>query len=196
MAPSAGLRRTIFLRAARSRALRNDVGEAEELLAAGVALHGSERELAARARIMEARGDIEGAIRALRDEKDADCRSVILSVIAKHKGAAAALDWFRDQSLSPADLTPNGVMALCQIHLRRQEFAAVKQVLASLNDAQLRESPYFLFFRGVVRFAAVLPRPEQGVALTGLPRWGGTIWYTFRNTAPPRGGPRGPVPAR
>jgi hypothetical protein len=169
MAPSAGLRRTIFLRAARSRALRNDVGEAEELLAAGVALPGSEREFAARARIMEARGDIEGAIRALRDEKDADCRSIILSVIAKHKGDDAALDWFRDQSLSPADLTPNGVMALCQIHLRRQEFAAVKQVLASLNDAQLRESPYFLFFRGVVRFAAVLSRPEHGVALTGLP---------------------------
>ena len=169
MAPSAELRRTIFLRAARSRALRNDVGEAEEFLAAGVALPGSERELPARARIMEARGDIEGAIRALRDEKDADCRSVLLSIIAKHKGDAAALDWFRDQSLSPADLTPNGVMALCQIHLRRQEFATVKQVLAGLSDAQLRESPYFLFFRGIVRFAAVLSRPEQGVALTGLP---------------------------
>jgi hypothetical protein len=106
MAPSAGFRRTIFLRAARRRALRNDVREAEELLTAGVALPGSERELAARARIMEARGDIEGAIRALRDEKDADCRSVILSVIAKHKGDDDALDWFRDQSLSPADLTP------------------------------------------------------------------------------------------
>ena len=31
------------------------------------------------------------------------------------------------------------------------------------------ECPYFLFFRGIVRFAAVLSRPEQGVALTGLP---------------------------
>jgi len=63
------LRRTIFLRAARSRALRNDVGEAEEFLTAGAALPGSERELAARARIMEARGDIEGAIRALRAKR-------------------------------------------------------------------------------------------------------------------------------
>ena len=169
MAPSAGLRRSIFLRAARSRALRNDLNEAEEFLAAGVALPGSERDLAARARIMEARGDSERAIRALRDEKDADCRSVILSIIAKHKGDIAALDWFRDQSLSPADLTPNGVMALCQIHLRQQDFGAVKQILAGLSDLQLRESPYFLFFRGVVRFAAVLSRPEQGVALIGLP---------------------------
>lgn len=89
---SAGLRRTIFLRAARSRALRNDVGEAEEFLAAGVALPGSEAELPARARVMEARGDSEGAIRALRDQKDADSRSVLLSIIVKHKGDADALD--------------------------------------------------------------------------------------------------------
>ena len=167
MAPSAELRRTIFLRAARSRALRNNVEEAEEFIALGAALPGSARELAARARIMEARGDIEGAIRALRDETDADCRSVLLSIIAKHKGDDASLDWLRDQSLSPADLTPNSVMALCQTHLRRQEFATVKQVLAGFS--QLRESPYFLFFRGIVRFAVVLSRPEQGVALIGLP---------------------------
>ena len=105
--------------------------------------------------------DIEGAILALRDENDADCRSVILSVIAKHKGDAAALDWFRDQSLSPADLTPNGILALCQIHSRRQEFAAVKQVLAGLNDAKLRESAYFLFFRGVCALPPFCPGPSR-----------------------------------
>jgi len=136
---SAGLRRTIFLRAARSRALRNDVAEAEEYLAAGLALPGSEGELAARARIREARGDSESAIRALRDEKDADCRSVLLGIIAQHKGDAAALDWLRDQSLSSVDLTPSGVMALCQIYQRRQDFAAVKEILAGLSDARLRE---------------------------------------------------------
>jgi hypothetical protein len=168
-APSAGLRRTIFLRAARSRALRNDVREAEAFLAAGVALPGSELELTARARVMEARGDTEGAIRALRDQKDADCRSVLLSIIAKRKGDGAALDWFRDQSLSPADLTANGVLALCQIQLRQQNFSAIKQILAGLSDADLRGCPYLLFFRGIARFAAVLSRPEQGVALTGLP---------------------------
>lgn len=166
---STGLRRTIFLRAARSRALRNDIGEAEAFLAAGVALAGSEAELPARARVIEARGDREGAIRALRDEKDADSRSVLLGIIVKHKGDAAALDWFRDQSLSPADLTPNGVMALCQIRLRQQNFPAIKETLAGLSDGELRGCPYFLFFRGVVRFAAVLPRPEQAVALAGLP---------------------------
>jgi len=166
---SASLRRTIFLRAARSRAPRNDVAEAEDFLAAGLALPGSEVELAARARVREARGDSEGAIRALRDQKDVDSLSVLLSIIARHKGDAAALDWFRDQSLPPTDLTPNGVMALCQIYQRRQDFAAIKEILGGLSDAQLRECPYFLFFRGIVRFAAVLSRPEHGLALTGLP---------------------------
>ncbi len=126
---SAGLRRAIFLRTARGRALRNDVAQAEEYFAAALALPGSEGELAARARITEARGDSEGAIRVLRDEKDADCRSVLLDIIAKHKGDAGALDWLRDQSLSPVDLAPHGVMALYQIYLRRQDFAVVKQIL-------------------------------------------------------------------
>jgi hypothetical protein len=118
---------------------------------------------------MEAHGDCEHAIRALRDQKDADSRSVLLSIIAKHRGDAPALDWLQDQSLSPTDLAPHGVMALCHIYLRRQDFAAVKEILGGLSDQQLREAPYFLFFRGIVRLAAVLSRPEQGVVLTGLP---------------------------
>jgi hypothetical protein len=51
---SPGLCRSIFFRAARSRALRGDVAEAEEYLAAGLVLPGSEGELAARVRITKA----------------------------------------------------------------------------------------------------------------------------------------------
>ena len=159
------LRRTVFFRAARSRALRNDIEEAEEFFAAGAALRGPEAELTPRARIMEARGESETAIRALRDEIDADSRSVLLTLIAKHKGDDAALEWYRDQSLSTNDLT----LALCQIHLRKQDVTAVKGILAGLVEAQLRECPYFAFLRGIVRFGAVLSRPERIVALSGLP---------------------------
>jgi hypothetical protein len=166
---SAELRRKIFLRAARSTALRKAVQEAEEFLAAGLALSGSEKELPARARVAEARGDSERAIRMLRDENDSDSQSVLLGLIAQQKGDAAALAWFQDQSLSPGDLTPNGVVMLSQIHLRQENFAAVKQVLSGLAEAQIRESPHLLFFRGVVRFALILPKPEQLVALSGLP---------------------------
>jgi hypothetical protein len=166
---SAGLRRSIFLHAARSTALRNAVQDAETFLGAGVLLPGAESEFPARARIAEARGDLEDAIRMLRDETDADARSVLLSIIARHKGDASALAWFADQALSAKDLTPNGVVVLCQIHMRQDNFQAVKQMLSDLTESRMRECPYFLYFRGAVRFAMVLSRPEQGVALTGLP---------------------------
>jgi hypothetical protein len=146
---SPGLRRTIFLRAARSTALRKAVEEAEEFLAAGVALPGPEKELPARARVAEAHGDIEGAIRTLRDEKDPDCRSVLLSVIAGHKGDAAALDWFREESLSTTNLTAHGVVTLCQIYLRQQNFAAVNAILSGLDDSQLRAHPSPQSFRAL-----------------------------------------------
>jgi hypothetical protein len=148
-APSAGLRRLIFLRAARSRALRGAPEEAEDFLAAALALPGSGGELPARARIMDAQGDGERAISMLRDERDAESRSVLLDIIVKRKGDAAALDWLRDESIVATDLTPGGVMVLCQIHLRRQDFVAIKQTLGSLGDGQLRDCPYFLFFRGM-----------------------------------------------
>ena len=166
---STGLRRTIFLRAARSTALRNAVQDSEGFLAAGLALPGSESELPARARIAEARGQIDDAIRMLRDEKDADARSVLLSIIARHRSDATALTWFNEQGASIKDLAPNGVLALCQIYLRQENFDAAKRILSGLAKPQLRECPYFVYFRGAVRFAAVLARPEQLAALTGLP---------------------------
>jgi hypothetical protein len=169
IALSPGLRRTIFLRAARSAALRNAVQDAEDLLAEGLLLSGAESELPARARIAEARGDVEAAIRMLPDEKDADARSVLLSIIARHKGDASALPWLADQALSAENLTAHGVLVLCQIHMRQQNFEAVKQILSELTESRMRECPYFLYFRGAVRFATVLSRPEQGMALTGLP---------------------------
>jgi hypothetical protein len=76
LALSPAIRRTIFLRAARSTALRNQLQESERLFAAALPLAGPEPELPAAARIAEARGDAAGAIRMLRDQADDDCRSV------------------------------------------------------------------------------------------------------------------------
>ena len=72
-------------------------------------------------------------------------------------------------SLSRRSRRPTASWAHRQIYQRRQDFVVVKQILAGLSDAQLRECPYFLFFRGIMRFAAVLSHPEEGLALTGLP---------------------------
>ena len=100
---SPGLRRTILLRAARSAALRKAVGEAATFLAAGTQLPGEDRELPAKARLTEARGDVDGAVQMLRDERDADSWSVLLSLLSQHKGDIVAITWFSDATLATRD---------------------------------------------------------------------------------------------
>jgi hypothetical protein len=166
---SPDLRRSIFLRASRSAALLNQLQEANDYLAEAQKLAGTESDLPAQARITEAQGDNDGAIKLLRDQKDADCRSVLLNVLARHKGDTTALVWYDEESLTTGDLTGNGVLTLAQIYLRLQNLEPLKQILAGLTDTQLRENPYLYYLRGAVRFASVLPKTEQFVALTGVP---------------------------
>lgn len=168
-AVSPALRRRILLRAARSTALRKNLDLSQRFLDAAAALSGPDSDLPARARLLEARGETDAAILLLRDAKDADARSTLLTVIARAKGEAAALEWYADQRLSVADLTENGVNTLCQVHLRRGDLDAVTQILARITDEQLSRCPYFYLLRGVVRFALLMPKPEQRMVLEGLP---------------------------
>jgi hypothetical protein len=168
-AVSPALRRRILLRAARSTALRGSPDLSQRFLDAAAALSGPDSELPARARFLEARGETDAAILSLRDAQDADARSTLLTIIARVKGEAAALDWFADQGLSVADLTDNGVNTLCQIRLRRGDLEAVKQILAQVSEEELASCPYFYLLRGAVRFALLMPKPEQRMVLEGLP---------------------------
>jgi hypothetical protein len=100
---------------------------------------------------------------------DDDSRSVLLAVLARGRGDESAVAWLADQGLSVRDLTANGVLTLCQIYMRQENFNAVKQTLTDLTPQQLADCPYFLYFRGGVRLATLLPRTEQAMALSGLP---------------------------
>jgi hypothetical protein len=163
------LRRSIFLRAARNAALLKDQGEAQSYLAEARGLVGTESDLPAQARIAENNGDVDGAIKILRDQKDSESRSVLLNILARHKSDAVALAWFDDEGLSVRDLTGNGVLTLSQIYLRQEKIEALKQILAGLTDTQLRENPYLHYLRGAVRFASVLPKTDQVGALIAIP---------------------------
>jgi hypothetical protein len=132
-------------------------------------LDGPDADVPAQARIAEAQGDPDRAIRLLRDVRDADALSTLLSVIISAKGDDNALAWIDEQHLLVPDLTANGVVVLCQIHLRRGALEPVKRILTDLTNDQIVACPYFYFMRGAIRFASVLPKPEQAVALSGLP---------------------------
>jgi hypothetical protein len=80
-----------------------------------------------------------------------------------------ALRWFSENGFSAARLTGIGVLTFCQLYLRRSDFNAVNDALSEATADQLAQAPYLYFLRGVIRFARVLPVPEQATALSGLP---------------------------
>ena len=161
--------RSIFLRAARSTAVRKDILEAKRLLTLALGLQGTEEETSALARIAVAEGNADQAIRLLRDKTDADSRSILLSILAQEKAPQAALDWLADQKLCAGDLTQNGIIALCQIHVARKDFGEVLKILTDLPEQRLEESPYFYFFRGAVGFASIFAKPDRAFVLDGFP---------------------------
>jgi hypothetical protein len=163
------LRRQILLRAARSAAVKNDLPVAERFMRGAAELTGTDTDLPAQARLAEARGDIDTAIQVLRDAADPDSRATLLSIIAKARGDDTALAWLSDQQLNVNDLTANGISTVCNFHLAKENYAQVKSILESLDERHIEDCPYFLLLRGAVRFASLLAKPEQRLALMGMP---------------------------
>jgi hypothetical protein len=162
------LRRRIFLRAARSAAVKTDLPAAERFMNAAADLRGPDTDLPARARLAEAQGEIDTAIQILRDAVDPDSRSTLLSILRNARGNDAALAWFDDQKLDVRDLTGNGIYTLCNVHLAKEGYERVKDILAAIGDGVIEDYPYFLFLRGAIRFASVLAKSEQRLALMGM----------------------------
>ena len=165
---SPGLRRRVLLRAARSAAVRGTVEKAELLLHAAQALQGPDSDLLARARILESRGDIDGALALIRDETDADSVSTVLNIIVRARGHEAGLKWLSDKKLGIRDLTINGVQTVVAGFLKNDDFETVRRKLDELSDTQLDEGPYFRLLRGVANIASVLPEPDRALVVQGF----------------------------
>jgi hypothetical protein len=99
---------------------------------------------------------------------DPDARATLLSILAKAHGDDTALAWLNDQKLNVHDLTANGISIVCNSHLAKEDYALVKGILKNLSEKHFEECPYLLLLRGVVRFASVLAKPEQRLAVMGL----------------------------
>jgi hypothetical protein len=163
------IRSSILLRGARAAAIRDRKEDAARFLNAALELAGSAPNGPARARLAAAEGNQDEAIRILRDARDEDSRSVLLNILATVRGDTATLDWLAQEGLTATDLTPQGVLSLCQIFFRQEDYHKAKETLEQLTAQQLIDGPYLYFLRGAVRFASVLPAPDRPLALIGLP---------------------------
>jgi tetratricopeptide (TPR) repeat protein len=178
---SPSLRRRVFLHAARSAAVRGELQEAQRFLTEALALPGEDTDAPAMARLAEARGEVDEAIRLLRDRQDADSRSTLFNILYRARGDAAALAFLADHNLSVPDLTVNGIHTLCIVYLVQGNLEAVKNVLNQMSAEQFTDGPYLLLLRGAVRLAALFPKPDQATVLRATP-----LDVRFARTVPSR----------
>lgn len=162
-------RRTVLLRAARSAAAHNRVADAHKFLAAAENLAGAEPLILAQARIADAEGKTDEAIRLLRDLDDPDSRGVLLSILDRRNGTDAALDWWHTLNLPVSALRPVGVYALTIIHIKKELFDAAKRSLDGLPAEVIDDTPALLFVRTAIRLACLFAKPERADVLGGIP---------------------------
>jgi hypothetical protein len=167
VAISSGLRRKVLLHAARSTAVRGEIQDAERFLASALTLSGDDPEAPALARLAQARGQVDEAIRLLRDRQDADSRSTLFNILYRARGDDAALEFLGSNNLSVADLTMNGIHTLCVLHLKRDNLNEVMNVLNQVSEEQFGDGPYLLLLRGGARLARIMHEGENLSAADG-----------------------------
>jgi hypothetical protein len=166
---SSALARRILLRASRVAAITQRLDDARQLLKTAERLEGPDSSAPAHARIAEASGQVAAAIQLLRDESDPDARSMLLDLLTSDQGDARALEHFAEEKWAIADLSALGVRVLGFIYLRQHDVDGALRVLDSVSEKQITDCPYLLLLRGTVRLASIFPKPDQYLALGGLP---------------------------
>ena len=177
------LRRRVLLRAARATAMMDkSVEEAERLLAEAGRLRGDDSDRLARARIAQTRGDIDEALRLVRDETSADARSVVLAILTAAGRDADALAFLAEHKVEPDMLTEAGAYVLAQVRLRREDHDGFIELLNRVSEAQCRDGPQLLLWRGIARFASIFPAADRQMALRGIPTG---VRFADPSAAPP-----------
>jgi len=162
------LRRGILLRAARRAAILKHLEDAERFFTAARSL-GAGQDAAVEALIVEGRGDMEAALRKVRDLRDMESIATTLGILARKSGGDAALDWMRSADIDPHTLTAIAVITLGGIYLRLNQIEAYLELLEKVAAAVFDDCPYLVFVRGILSVASVFPKPDQIGSLGGIP---------------------------
>jgi hypothetical protein len=126
-------------------------------------LQGPDSDAPAQARLAAARGDIDGAIRVLKDETDKECRSTLLSIIVMAHGVDAGFKWLKEVSLTPGQLSSTGIHALAAAYLREEDSEPLRQLLTDLSEDHFKTCPFLFLLRALASVASTMPKPDQSV---------------------------------
>lgn len=121
--------------------------------------------------INAAEGREEDALRYLRDEEDAESRSVLFGLMMRFRGAEETIIWFKDvdPGINPSYFDNLGWQkwAVCLGRLDRWEDAAdgLKVLASSVADWPLM----WAFLEGTINSALLLPPERRNIVLRSLP---------------------------
>jgi hypothetical protein len=163
------VRRRALLRATRAAAIRGDLVEAEAFFAAAQAVPGPADDTPAKARLLEARGQVDEAIRLLRDRQDPDSFSTLMDIQRRARGEEWVLDEVRLGMLLPNRLTPSGVIHLARALAKAGRHERLEALLADVSEEQLDACPFLLLLRAANQLALTLPGPDRHLVKDGLP---------------------------
>lgn len=118
------------------------------------------------ASILKSLGDIDGAVRLLRDVGDPDARAVLFSILHDQKGPAAALEWLSDHPgrEDPSFLTGFGYHSVALALARTDSWEEAAVCLAKTEEHR-KGCLDLLFVQGAVNAALLLPADLRRHAL-------------------------------
>jgi hypothetical protein len=163
------VRRRVLLRATRVAAIRGELVEAEAFYAAAEVVPGPADETPARAHLLETRGQVDEAIRLLRDRKDPDSLSALMGIQRRAKGDGWVLEREELGMFLPDRLTSNGLIDLAQTLTKAGRHERVEALLAGASEEQLEACPVLLLLRALNQLALTLPAPDRHLIKDGLP---------------------------
>ena len=124
--------------------------------------------------IAEGDGDIDGALRLLRDRDDPDSRTAFFGVLARSRGTGDALAWQADQAVSDDGTFFTAVgwrnWAVCMAKVGQWKEAALR--LRSF-ESHWQEMPALAFVEGIINAAMLLPDEVRELVFENVPSYEG-----------------------
>ncbi len=156
-------------RAARANASPETVTAAERYLAGARNLNPSGDLAIAQALLTEAKGDVNGALQALRKRADPEARFAIFNVLLRTRGADDVLAWVRSESLTVLDFNAPGALNLLIREIQTEQFDAALANVNSLPANYASECVALYLLRAQLALASVLPIDQKAALFQGLP---------------------------
>ena len=148
---------------------RTNLAAAEGFVEAVITLGGSSELGLTEAIIGAAKGDYSGALALLADLGSPASRTAGLTVVARDKGNAAAVEWLRLSGVSPEDLDADGLLFLLSMELELARWDSAAEIARIVTDDDLAAAPALWHQVAIAVLLTTVPLDYRAIVRDQLP---------------------------